>query len=465
MRLLILEAKLWLASGRVKLLLGGYLLLMIMAVVLGHQRQQFELAGQAELQQHFKQKFVDVQQQETVPDAGYLAYSFFAPAHFTPSPWSALIWGERAEQLTSMQIRLLAIQGQIHGSPLSNTDHFAIGHFDLAFVWLYVLPLLIGLLSVTCLSDDKRMGRWALIASQIHRTTPFAIRRLGVRFLALALINSVFLSFVVLIMNLPIDSTLFFIWLLLMLYQLLWFVLSGWIAVAGEQGSRQLLSYLAIWLASVVVFPGLHYLSSLESQSLNTGINVLMTQRQEMNDSWDKHRNASFQVFLQRHPEWSNTAPLGESFHWKWYYAMQKQSDNTVAESVQQYYQQRSQADSPFKWFSPTLMLQETLKSLADTDNASHQHYLRQITRWHGQLQQFWFPFFFFDETLSKDDWQRFPLFEMQYSEPPSRAGHQGLIYAIAALSVLLLLILLSARLPAIRISRAKAGSAVLPET
>src|SRR5690606_23617029 len=110
-------------------------------------------------------------------DPGYIGYYLFSPAQFQASPWAGLFPGERREVLSQLRIRLLAVQGQLYGTPMINIAHLHVGWLDLTFVWLYLLPLLIGLISVTCAAEDRSSGRWPLLVSQSLGAQSFVARR------------------------------------------------------------------------------------------------------------------------------------------------------------------------------------------------------------------------------------------------------------------------------------------------
>ena len=63
---------------------------------------------------------------------------------------------------------------------------------------------------------------------------------------------------------------------------------------------------------------------------LPDGGDILLTQREAVNDAWDLPKSATMDPFVERHPEWADYTEISQSFEWKWYYAFQQVGDQTV---------------------------------------------------------------------------------------------------------------------------------------
>lgn len=77
-------------------------------------------------------------------------------------------------------------------------------------------------------------------------------------------------------------------------------------------------------------------------------------QRQKINDSWDRDKQADSSAFLQRHPQQADTSPITGRFAWHWCYAMLQISDE--AEVAHRYGQAQSDLATHLRLLSPTLM-------------------------------------------------------------------------------------------------------------
>ncbi|WP_019605822.1 DUF3526 domain-containing protein [Teredinibacter turnerae] len=406
-----MEFRLLFRNRSVILLCSAYLMVGLLALVFGVQRFYSQQNQAIELEAQYQQDVAEWKQKVDSKGVGYAAYYLFNPVVFQPSPWSALFSGERKENLVLQRVRLLAVHGQIHGSPINNSEHSLLGVLDVQFLWLYLLPLLIGLITVTCIADDRRLGRWPLI-NAMSSVRALLTKRVAVRFALISLINILILLLACLLLPITFGRDVFSIVLTLVSYQVFWFLISGLIILAFLNARQSVLTFVAIWVVSAWLIPSLHYSSSLDAETYNTGVELLVNQRQEMNDSWDRDKQADFQQFLSQHPEWKNTPALGDSFEWKWYFAMQKRSDDQVSKLADLYFQSKGHDSNRLKWLSPTLMTQTLFEDVANTSAADNQHWLQSVVDWHSKTQSFWFPYFFFDKSFDKEDLSAIPQFE-----------------------------------------------------
>ena len=410
MMIFIAEARLFFKNRTGLLLCASYLVLSLLAVFLGADRSSKEVDRIKQLEDHYQ---VDVQNWKKTVDTkgvGYAAYYLFNPAILTPSPWSFLFTGDREERLVIQRVRLLSVHGQIHGNPIVNSNHSILGHLDIEFIWLYLMPLLIGLISVTCVSNELRLKRWSLLRSLTSENT-LITTRLGVRFGIVLFINLLVLITAIIALPIPIDLSLIKILMLLVLYQMFWFTCSAIIVLYYFNVYRSILSFVFFWLLSVWLIPSIYYANSLDSKTYNTGIELLIKQRQDMNDSWDRNKKKDFENFLKEHPKWKNTQKLKDGFDWRWYFAMQKASDNKINNLTEKYFASRIHTGSVWMWFSPTLVIQKSLEDISHTGAQDYQNYLKSIIKWHGDTQDHWFSYLFLNKIFTPKDLDFIPKF------------------------------------------------------
>ncbi|MGL6159267.1 DUF3526 domain-containing protein [Microbulbifer sp.] len=405
MNLVKLETLVFFRSTVTRALLVFYGLLCLLAIFAGHQALKQSAADFAVAEQRFGQQRAHWSEAldgsaDPAYIAGQAAYYTFMPTWHQPTAWNGLFPGQRADYNNTMRVRLLAIQGQMNDSALQNYQHAPSGRLDLGFIWVYLLPLLIGVLAVNIVADDQQARRWPLIAASVPSPGKLIFIRLAVRFATLFALNVAVLGLACLLLGIADLAGFGVVTALLLLYQLFWFALVAWLISFNRNRRQNLVYYSALWITLAFLVPGISYLARLDSQELGLAIGAQVEQRESINSSWDKDKQAAFDAYLSEHPEWADTAPLPEGFHWKWYYAMQQYSDDTVAHEVEAYREKRLEqyrAGLNWSWSSPVTGLQLALQRLADTDALAYQDYLDQIVSYHGQLQHFYFPFLFFD--------------------------------------------------------------------
>lgn len=428
------------------LLLAIYSAAALLAVAAGKNAYEASIEQQSQVEAHYQRELEEWRARDETLDAGYLGYYLFVPTAPVTSPWGALFSGESAEHNWNLRIRLLALYGQIYAGEIQHYDNNLFGHFDLAFIWIYLLPITIGLLCVNILADEKNSGRWPLLRAQVKSVSHFLYSRLSIYFIVLTLLNAGILLSATTALDIVVDSKCVAIFGLLLIYQLFWFSVAGAIAHLSKSAGFNVLSYAGLWLFAALLLPGLHYLKHMNSEELDIGIAVLLEQREHMNNSWDRDKNADFAQFLKNNPEWRNTAPLPETFHWKWYYAMQNMSDRAVEEQAEKLRALRlntHESAALWAWFSPVMSLQQNLLSVAGTHGPAHQEYLDEVKQYHRELGAFYYPHYFFDHPFPREKLDRIP--RMQHLV---RTGfdHLGVGQLLTACGLAFLLMMLCAK-------------------
>lgn len=442
MKYLFWELRLLQRNRTFFVLLAIYTAAALLAIAAGKYAHQRTLDQHSQVETHYQTELDQWRARGEVLEAGYMGYYQFVPTAPITSPWAALFNGEGPEHNWNLRVRLLALYGQIYASEIQHYDNAVLGGFDLAFIWIYLLPIAIGLLCVNVLADEKNSGRWPLLRAQVKSVAHFLYGRLAVYFLLLTLLNGGILLVATATLNIALDQKCLAIFGLLLIYQFFWFVIAGLIAHAGKNTGFNVLSYCGLWLFAALLIPGLHYLRQMNSEELNTGVEILLEQREQMNSSWDRDKNADFAQFLQNNPQWRDTGPLPEDFHWKWYYAMQSLSDTSVQEKVDQLKFMRLdayQSAGKWAWISPVMSLQQSLNAAAGTDGPAHQSYLDQVKNFHDEMKEFFYPHYFFEEPFPKEKLDKIPQFRFEQSAPDLALGIFQLLTATASLLLLIL--------------------------
>lgn len=148
----------------------------------------------------------------------------------------------------------------MYDSEIENPWNLLSGHFDLAFVIVFVLPLLIIGLGYNLLSAEREQGTLRMLCSQPLSLTTLIAGKLAVRLLALLAVV-VPLPLVLLLLFRPearaLDTLLpMFSWATLVTcYMMFWFAVAAAVNVGGLPSSTNALIMVAIWTILVLVLP------------------------------------------------------------------------------------------------------------------------------------------------------------------------------------------------------------------
>jgi len=145
------------------------------------------------------------------------------------------------------------------------------------------------------------------------------------------------------------------------------------------------------------------------------GGEILLVQREAVNDAWDLPHSATWDAFLATHPQWQGKTQMGPSFEWKWYYAFQQVGDQK-AEALSLAYRQatleKDELASHFALVSPPMLTQRLMSSIAETDTLASMKYEQRIRDYHKMLREFYYPLFFNKQEFSLETMSEVPQFE-----------------------------------------------------
>ncbi|TMP28543.1 hypothetical protein CWB99_11560 [Pseudoalteromonas rubra] len=365
----------------------------------------------------FQKEREHVNSRETLPAAGSLAYYASAPTEWKLSPWAALFVGETPSSMVASKVRATALQSQIFNREIVNPAQQRAGGLDLGFVLVYFLPLVIGILTVTLISDEQHAGRWRLLNALPNSAFRLLGKQIALRFVVIWLLVVTLLVSAAMILSLPFDAVFWIVLGATSLYMVFWFALATLIMSFGKNSVVNSLAYLSSWVVLALLVPGaVHLYLSAQYQS-DAPLEITLQQRMTLNDGWDKDKQATLNEFLTHEPAWQDTTPLGEAFDWKWYYAQQHMSDLAVQAIVEENIrnnQARQARLQSLSVLSPALFFQLTLNELANTSSGYQLQYRQQVAEYHQTIRHFFYDFLFFDQPVTRQDVEDFPLFKAQ---------------------------------------------------
>ena len=175
------------------------------------------------------------------------------------APLAALAVGQSDMLPNYYRISYLSKVSFMYDTEIENPWNLLSGHFDLAFVIVFVLPLLIIGLGYNLLSAEREHGTLRMLCSQPLSLVTLIAGKLAVR-LAAVLAIVILLPLVALLALRPearaADPSLLLSWsVLVACYALFWFALAALVNVAGLSSSSNALIMVAGWTILVLILP------------------------------------------------------------------------------------------------------------------------------------------------------------------------------------------------------------------
>jgi ABC-2 type transport system permease protein len=348
-----------------------------------------------------------------VKDWGSAAYYSFHLTYDEPSDFAYAAMGTRDTQPWKHRVRMLALEGQIYESDVGNPSVALIGRFDFAFFAAFIIPLVLIMMLYDIRATEKAAGRFALLEATVGNADSFwrirAAIRAGLVFICLVipLIVAGMISGTTLTTQFLALSSVF-------IYVLFWTSVCVFLSAWNKPSSVILMALIGIWLTTAVIIPAASRLSIDKMVALPSGADILLLQREAVNDAWDLPRQQTMDAFIERHPQWADYKKQGESFEWQWYYAFQQVGDQQAEPLSDAFHQGKIKRSELAVWVSllaPPSLLEKVLQSLADTDMNAALDYEQQVRDFHAQLRDFYYPKFFEHQAFDKALLEKLPEF------------------------------------------------------
>lgn len=405
------EAGLFIRSRSSVAALALLCLLASIAIGLGHaevQRQQASIE---------RVHALDAVEREAAlagaPDYGDAAYAAFHLTWNPPSEMAFTAMGQRDIAPWMLRVRALALEGQIHETDSFNPELSLTGRFDYAFVMAFLLPLFAIVVMYDMVSSEREAGRIPLLVASAGNVRRLWWERTAVRVLGLLLACllplwlgglSIGTSAGALLTASAIVLVTVLVWTVVILI----FSFRPWTSAVIAT------SLTGVWLAVALILPlgGKVLIDSLEPGI--DGAQIALLQRETVNDAWDLPKAVTMEPFFVTHPEWADTRPVTEPFHWKWYYAFQQRGDEVAAELSGAYRAAIARRDDLTGWvalLSPPVAVQRALQRLAGTDVQASLAYDARIRVFHAQLRRYYYPLMFNEEPYRLEALRDLPQF------------------------------------------------------
>lgn len=433
--------------------LSALLLVLSVAAGYGYGRSQVarQLAVISDLERvvaesdqvYFQERFKDDE------DIGRACYYLTQPTAHVPLPEAALSLGQRDLHSYHQVVRLRSLYSSLFDSGFFNPSQVAAGHFDLSFVLVYLLPLLVIAVTFDLLSGDRERRTLPMLRASNLPLGKLVLGRLAVRFLLMTALCSGLVLASLIACGAP--GAAFLPWLLASLaYLTFWFSLAALVCGMGWSSARNAGTLLGLWTLLTVLGPALLNLA-LPRDATSSGAAISIRVRQVINNGWDIDKETTAKAAVERDRRYQDAPVVQEKYSWSWYFAMHDAGDAAVEEMAGDYFdglEENYQRSVAWSFLLPPVRLQLLLDEFSGTDLKSHLDYYRYVEQSRLRMRDKFLPRVFAEETLSKKEFlQLHEELPLESFEPArDRLWSRGLLELgflsglLAILSVLALL-------------------------
>ena len=346
-------------------------------------------------------------------DYGGVAYHSFHLSYAPPSELAFAAQGVRDVYPWKHRIRMLALEGQIYESDTKNPELALAGRIDFVFVISVLAPLLVILLLHDLRAAERSAGRFDLLVVNAH--TSWVLWPLRATLLLIMLCLALLVPFWLVALFEQVSGGLIIaVSLLCLAYLSGWAFVCYWLSKRSLSASMLASILLALWLFTSFIVPAVANVMIESQVDGPDGGDILLAQREAVNDAWDLPFASTMDAFVATHPQWREHTQMNSLFEWKWYYAFQQVGDQHAHTLSQQY---RAMAEHKYQlagwvaWLSPAVFVQRTLTHWAQTDTVAARAYEQRVRKFHAQLRHFYYPLLFTNPEFDPEVFKQRPEF------------------------------------------------------
>lgn len=368
-----------------------------------------------------------------------LYYHQFSTIH-EPSSWAAFSIGQRDVNPFNVKVTMLTLEGQLYDSEMSNPKNLLYGNLDLAFVIVFLFPLLIIAFCHNLISAEQENGVWNLLRSQPVSIGKIIGWRLLIRFVTVLLIAFGLITASCFYLGGSFDIRYFYALLITFSYLAFWFALTAFVISLQKSSTFNALSLLGVWIFLTILAPALLNLAISTALPVSESFELTVKQREGYHQKWDKAKAETMQKFYVKYPQFSNIPIPEDKFSWGWYYAAQFMGDLESGDKTAEYVNKLKKRD---EWtnraalFLPTVNAQLAFNRLSQNDLESHLDYLESVRKFHTKVREYFYPLIFNNAKVEEIDWKKVP--EYEFENAGSIAIFPNHIWILGIFSIILL--------------------------
>lgn len=266
-----------------------------------------------------------------------------------------------------------------------------LGQFDLSFVVIYLLPLLIISICFNALASERQDGQLRLLmlqgGSATHLLTYQLLLRSALIVIPFLLISSLLL--VIIREQMSVTELLSYN-LIVLCYSGFWIALTAWVNSRAKSAANNAATLVTCWLALVIVVPALVNTSIALLDPTPSRIHYIDNLRAASDDA-QKASEKTLAQYFQDHPELAKNGSSASDYATKKIATINSVERAMEVQDARFLNAQQAQQQSAQKlqYLSPALIVQTLLVDLAGNGLTRHHAFMSEVAAHHQALQRF----------------------------------------------------------------------------
>lgn len=322
----------------------------------------------------------------------------------SPNQWAAFANGQRDINPYLISVNMLALEGQLYDTDLSNPVSMLLGNMDVSFVFIFLFPLVIIAFTYNLISEQRESGVWSLMRSQTNQLFQVIWQKFLVRIAGIYAVALLLLLAAIFYLELPVDLTLFSVTGLIVLYLAFWFAACYFFISLGKSSNYNASALIALWVVICIVIPASLNLLLTQKYPVPEALQNVINQREGYHEKWDMPKEVTMKPFFDHYPRLKKYPfPEDKTFSWFWYYGMQQMGDDQAVESrmaIERKLASRQRFTNLVALFFPAIQTQLGINELAGSDLNSHLEFQQAVREYHEQIRLHFYPSIFLNEDI-----------------------------------------------------------------
>ncbi|GDX38206.1 hypothetical protein LBMAG20_04210 [Methylocystaceae bacterium] len=303
---------------------------------------------------------------------------------------------------------------------IENPSNLLSGSIDLAFVIVFVLPIVILALCFNLISSEREQGTLAMTLAAAHRPLALIFGKIIARALLPILTIIVTTAVGLFIFSdkyTPVMTDCLLLCASILLYSSFWVVLAAAIDGLGKNSAFNALTLLGVWVIITILTPaGINALAGYIYPAPSR-IDMTLAARAASTDA-DKEKDAVFARYKEEHPEAKRDRSKEASLR---RLASQEAAFIQVEGIIKQHdlqLEHQQEFTKKLDFLSPALLTYQAIVEIAGTGTTRYRGFLDDINSFHIKWRDFFLARAKTGASLTIDDYNSLPKFVSLTHEP-----------------------------------------------
>lgn len=325
---------------------------------------------------------------------------------------------------------------------MDNPTNLIYGTFDLAFVLVWLFPLLVVAMNYNVLSAEREQGTLKMLLSHGVSIRSLLLTRIGFRFLIVFGITGIVISIGLMADGRGMDLAGFGMFLLLaLLYGMLWHGLALWINLFNRSSNYNAGLLFTFWIAGVMVMPSLLNVIVTTITPIPGKVVLIDEVRERLTEN-DRKNSEILDQFYTDHPEFviRDSAKLMPVFMYK--YMVKEMTTSEQLQPVMDDYKHRLEAQSntinALAVLIPSMAYQEALEEISGNSLSQYLAFQRFADQASRDWRNYFHPASLANKYLTVDEFRDLP--EPSFTTPLNNGKTMLLLASLAAWNLVVLI-------------------------